>query len=192
MSQNIQRVHSRTIQLRRMARNQRQPRLIPGNQSGAVSPLVRVAEGANVAQASELESAKSAWFVASTVPMETLPWLPRTFLRWLWRRYKWAILRQDEQGKPIGMQAQTTCTTAELARELANKPGWFFIKTPINAPLGDEVVFYGEHDYPASSVSERDYKSQVKTYPLGAVEMRKLREADNKLDDLLTRDTRAL
>lgn len=138
--------------------------------------------GPSVAQARDIETVETAFFVGQRRPLERVPGWKGWVLRAIYFAFGWSC-GDDVEG-------QAVCTSLELAKEMANKPGWFYLELPINTPLPDEMCHFKAHDFPSSEVRER---YEARTTPIAAVRLNVVSELKKVSKDLeeLTRAARA-
>lgn len=94
-----------------------------------------------------LDGAESAFLVGKRAPLDHLPaWLAELARK---TYFKFGSILFG------GIEGLSICTSKELAKDFAARPGRFVLELPVDECLPDEMVQYGYHDYPASKASPR-------------------------------------
>lgn len=92
-----------------------------------------------------LAAVEVAWLVGKRRPITDLSSEKQEQVRRAYADTEWA---SDYCLDVIGIY-----TTMEAARAAADKPGYFFVRLPVNAAYPDEPGRYGIQDFPASDAS---------------------------------------
>jgi hypothetical protein len=139
------------------------------------SPLVPVGDReGKLAQAGDLETLESAWYVGRRRPLSDLPFWKRWLVRAVYFTVGWCT--------GDGIEAQAICTSKELAEEMAKQDGWFFHELPINTPLPGETCRFRAHVFPSSDARG---KYEAMRLPLGAVRLSTIQEAERKVEQII-------
>jgi hypothetical protein len=132
----------------------------------------------SMATASEIQVIDTAFLVGKRRPLTDFPF----WKRWIIRAIYFALGWSDGDA----VEVQSICTSRELAADMANKPGWFFVRLPINTPLPDEPCQFREQEFPNSEIAKRYERTHPE--PLRAVmpeDLKHLEELDERLRNLV-------
>jgi hypothetical protein len=132
----------------------------------------------NMAHAQEIQVIDTAFLVGKRRPLTDFPF----WKRWIIRAIYFALGWSDGDA----VEVQSICTSRELAADMANKPGWFFVRLPINTPLPDEPCQFREQEFPNSDIARRYERTHPE--PLRAVmpeDLKHLEELDERLRNLV-------
>ena len=136
-----------------------------------------------MARTCEIETIETAFFVGKRRPLSDFPLWKQWLVRFIYFALGWS------NGDAV--EAMAICTDKALAEDMANKPGWFLVRLPINTPLPDEPCQFREHTFPHSEEQER-YETE-RTVPVVAVRasvLQDVRRVEEQVDRLW-RSTRA-
>lgn len=125
-----------------------------------------------MARTKDIDVLETAFLVGKRRPLSEIP----TWKRWIIRGI-YFVLGWDNGA---AVEVQAICTTAELARDVANKPGWFLIELPINVSLPEEPCQFKVHEFPQSDVSD-----QSRRVPLAAVPVDQIKQLERETSEML-------
>jgi hypothetical protein len=166
---------TRIQKIRTNRTNQRLTTIHKTNRNGTATGLSSHPEERRrspMAAASDIEVLETAFLVGKRRPLADLP----TWKRWLVR----AIYRFLGYDNGAAVEVQAICTTEELARDVANKPGWFLVELPINVSLPEEPCQFKAHEFPASGVAGQHHR-----IPLAAVNINQIHALEKQSEDLV-------
>lgn len=134
--------------------------------------LVRAGEA--MAQAGEIETLESAWYVGRRRPLSDLSFWKRWLVRAVYFTVGWCT--------GDGIEAQAICTSKELAEQMAGQDGWFYHELPINIPLPDETCKFRAHVFPSSEARDR---YEALRLPVAAVRVSQIEQLERKVEQVI-------
>lgn len=172
----LRRSHQRHPQLRLITP---QTRRLTESSLPQVKAKNQTPEGSRrMARAQEIQIIDTAFLVGKRRPLTDFPWWKRQIVRAVYFFLGWS------NGDAVEVQA--ICTDRELAADMANKPGWFFVRLPINTSLPDEPCQFREQEFPRSDIAPR--YERARPIPLEAVrvsDIEKLKELKQQVEELV-------
>lgn len=127
-----------------------------------------------MAQATEIETLDSAWYVGRRRPLSQLPRWKRWLVRAVYFMVGWST--------GDGIEAQAICTTKERAEQMAEQDGWFYHELPINISLPAETCKFRAHVFPLSDARE---KYEAMRLPVAAVSHATIKKAEQKIEQII-------
>lgn len=107
----------------------------------------------------DADKAETAFLVGQLSDIDSLPLVGRLYVNYVLLPV--ARLAYFMWGWTNILVAQSICSSKEKAREFANGPRRFYLELPVDADLPDRTCQFGQHDFPASAVSQRYQKRQL-------------------------------